>query len=413
MSEDLGQDPATETAPEDSAAPPRRFHRTRRVSKWVVGTIVAVLLLVVAALALLNSTIGHRWVTDQIAKVAPASGLDISIGRIEGDLYGKATLHDVTLSDPKGAFLTVPLVDLDWRPISWLSSGLDVRELTTHRGTLLRMPELNPGDPDAPILPNFDIRIDKLAIQDLTIAKGVAGPQAHKANLLAKADIRDGRVMVKADGRLGAFDRVHALVDARPDGDTFDIDLDYLAPRDGVLAGLIGTKAGYRARVKGDGSWSRWNGVGQVKRDGENFAAFTLTNAGGEYTILGQAHPQAAMAAGLLRDLAGETASYKAVGRLENSRTRWRGPAGIRRGSGQRQGCAGPRHERGRRARDQRPHPQSCAVRAGHAGRGRPHRRDTRRRVQGPDDRARVAAVEVRQRDDSTERRNAAGHGDL
>ncbi|MCT2560128.1 translocation/assembly module TamB domain-containing protein [Tsuneonella sp. YG55] len=302
---------------EDAAA--SRAHPGRTAAKWIFGGLAAAVLLIVAALALLNSPIGQRWVTDQIAKVAPASGLKISIGRIEGNLYGKATLHDVTLSDPTGPFLTVPLVDLDWRPTSWFARGLDVRELTTHRGTLLRLPELNPGDPDAPILPNFDIRIDKLAIDDLTIAKGVIDAEAHKVNLRANADIRDGRVLVKADGRLGTRDRIHALVDAEPDGDRFDIDLDYRAPRGGVIAGLIGAEAGYSAKVRGEGTWSRWNGVGQVLRDGENFAAFRMTNAGGDYTVVGQAHPRPAIPAGLLRDALGETVSYKATGTLNDS----------------------------------------------------------------------------------------------
>ncbi len=304
-------------APEEPSA--GRSHSGRTAAKWLLGGLAAVVLLIVAALAVLNSPIGHRWVTDQIAKVAPASGLKIDIGRIEGNLYGKATLHDVTLSDPKGPFLRVPLVNLDWRPTSWFTSGLDVRELTTHRGTLLRLPKLNPGDPNAPILPNFDIRVDRLAIDDLTVAKGVIDADAHKVNLLASADIRDGRVMAKVDGRLGEFDRIHALVDAYPDGDKFDIDLDYRAPKGGVLAGMIGTKAGYSASIRGDGTWSKWDGVGQVERDGENFAAFRMMNRAGEYTILGQAHPQPAMSAGLLADALGETVSYKATGTLKNS----------------------------------------------------------------------------------------------
>ena len=87
-------------------AEPVRRHRGRRAAKWALGVLGALVLLVVAAVALLNSSIGHRWVVDQIAKVAPASGLKISIGRIDGNLYGKARLHDVTLSDPQGAFRT-------------------------------------------------------------------------------------------------------------------------------------------------------------------------------------------------------------------------------------------------------------------------------------------------------------------
>ncbi|MXO76059.1 DUF490 domain-containing protein [Altererythrobacter aerius] len=306
-------------APVPEAPPARRFARSRRVAAWMVGILAALLLLIVAALAVLNSPIGQRWVVDQIAKVAPASGLKISIGRIDGDLYGKARLHDVTLSDPKGAFLTVPLVDLDWRPMSWFTRGLDVRELVTHRGTLYRLPELNPGDPDAPILPNFDIRVDRLAIRNLTLAKGLAGPDAEIVNLAARADIRDGRVMVNADGRLGRLDQVHVLLDAMPDDDRFDLDLDYVAPRGGVLAGIIGTDAGYRAQIDGNGSWSRWNGMGYVTRNGENFAAFRMTNAAGDYTIVGQARPEAAIAPGLLRDAVGSLVSYKATGTLKDS----------------------------------------------------------------------------------------------
>jgi translocation and assembly module TamB len=260
-----------ETAEAARAVP--RTRRGRTAAKWALGVIAGVLLLIVAALALLNSPIGHRWVVDQIAKVAPASGLKISIGRIDGNLYGKARLHDVTLSDPQGPFLSVPLVDLDWRPTSWFASGLDVRELVTHRGTLYRLPKLNPGDPDAPILPNFDIRVDRLAIEDLTIAKGVAGPEAHKVNLVGKADIRDGRVMAKVDARLGDKDALHALVDAEPDRDKFDLNVRYDAPKGGVLAGLIGTKAGFQGIVAGKGSWSKWDGYGYFTRDGANFAA--------------------------------------------------------------------------------------------------------------------------------------------
>jgi translocation and assembly module TamB len=303
---------------EDEAPARRERGRRGRISKWVAGALIALLLLLVAGLAVLNSPIGQRFITDQIAKVAPASGLRITIGRIEGDIYGKATLHDVVLSDPKGPFLQIPLAELDWRPIHWLSSGLDVRELVTHRGTLMRLPELLPGDPDAPILPNFDIRVDRLQIDDLTIAKGVAGPEAHKANLLAKADIRDGRVFVRADGQFGKYDRIHALVDAEPDGDRFDIDLDYLAPKDGVIAGLVGTKAGYRARIKGAGTWSAWRGALYVTRDDKTFAAFRLTNKSGKYGLLGQAYPAAALT-GLPAQLLGNKVSLRADGTLKDS----------------------------------------------------------------------------------------------
>ncbi|WP_114520560.1 translocation/assembly module TamB domain-containing protein [Altererythrobacter sp. ZODW24] len=311
----MSDDAVTDT-PEE--APSARPSAGRRVGKWLLRIAVAVAIVIAAGVAVLNSPIGQRFITDQIAKVAPASGLKIKIGRIEGDLYGEAVLHDVVLSDPKGKFLEIPRVELDWRPFNWFTSGLDVRKLVTRRGTLLRLPELNPGDPDAPILPDFDIRIDRLEIDNLTLAAGVAGEQPQKLNLLAKSDIRDGRVYVKADGKLGNQDTLAALIDAEPDADKFDINVDYNAPKGGALATMIGTADGYRARVFGDGSWSKWDGGIYVTRDEARVAALKLTNRSGDYSLLGQVSSEGLLT-GLPADALGETVSLAANGTLVDS----------------------------------------------------------------------------------------------
>ena len=289
-----------------------------RLARWLVGSVAAILALALLGLIILNTPIGQRFIADQIAKVAPASGLRFEVGRIEGDIYGQSTLHDVTVFDPKGKFLTIPEVEFDWRPLSWIFSGLDVRNLTLHRGTLLRTPELLAGDPDAPILPDFDIRIDRLEIDSLTIAKGVIGDSAPVVDLLAKADIRDGKVYLKADGNLGDRDTLALLVDAEPDNDQFDINLDYQAPADGILAGLIGADAGYSAKIDGDGSWDQWNGYIYAKREDERFAAFKLDNRQGTYRLLGQAYPSALLS-GLPAKAIGKTVSVDARGTLVDS----------------------------------------------------------------------------------------------
>ena len=293
--------------------------RKRRWAKrlgWALAIILAPILL---AMVFFNSPIGKRFVADQIAQTAPASGLKISIGRIDGDLYGEAVLHDVALSDPKGVFLTVPVVELDWTPLAWLTYGLEVRKLVARRGTLLRLPELLPGDPDAPFLPDFDIRVDQFEIENLTVSPGIAGDETHRVDLTAKADIRSGRVFVEADGSMGDRDTLALLLDAEPDGDTFDLTLDYQAPEGGMIAQMVGAQAGYRARINGDGGWTNWLGNVLVQRDGERFAAFQLSNKAGQYTVLGQANPQAALAPGIVRDALGPVVSVMIKGALEDS----------------------------------------------------------------------------------------------
>lgn len=309
-----------DTAPVSPAAPDAATRRRRWGKRlgWALALLLAPLVLVAGFLA---TPIGKRVVADQIAAVAPASGLRFKVGRIEGDIYRKATLRAVEVSDPRGVFLTIPEVELDWRPLSWLWSGLDIREITARRGRLTRLPELLPGDPDAPLLPDFDIRVDRLAVENLVIAKGVATAQDERASLLAKVDIRQGRALVDATARLGAQDRIALLLDAEPDGDRFDLEADYRAPAGGVLAGLAGFSAGYTARIAGDGTWTRWRGSGVARRIGADappVAAFRISNDAGTYGVLGNL--RAGLGKGTLAGRAlGEKTAIAASFTLEDS----------------------------------------------------------------------------------------------
>ncbi|MGB7370514.1 translocation/assembly module TamB domain-containing protein [Erythrobacter sp.] len=306
-------------------APQRK--RKRRWAKrlgWALAILLAPFLL---AAAFFSSPIGKRFVTDQIAQVSPASGLRFKVGRIEGDLYGEAVLHDVIVMDPRGTFLTIPVVELDWRPLAWLWSGLDIRELVIRRGTLERMPELLPGDPDAPLLPDFDIRIDRFEIERLMLARGVAGERPQRVDFLAEVDIREGRALIDAEGRLGTRDTVDLLLDAIPAENRFDLAFDYRAAEDGPIAAMVGLDSAYRARIAGDGTWSRWLGhalVTQRESNGEGepqsttLAAFRVTNDGGEYGLLGQYFPDMGGSSLVARAL-GESVSVALSGTLEES----------------------------------------------------------------------------------------------
>ena len=286
--------------------------------KYTIAALLGLLGLIAIAVAVLNSPIGHRFVVDRIARFAPASGLRVEIGRIDGSLYGAARLHDVTLADPQGVFARIPLVELDWRPISWFSSGIDVRSLVTRRGVLLRRPMLKPGAPDAPLLPDFDIRIDRFEIDDLTIGEGVARTP-RKVDLVAKVDIRKGRALIRADGRLGGQDRLQALVDADPGRDRFDLALDLAAPKGGVLAGLTGTEGDLAARLVGKGTWTKWDGAFLARQSGQDLAALTFTNRAGRYRLLGLAWPDGLLT-GLARRAAGRELAVDAESTFEGRR---------------------------------------------------------------------------------------------
>ncbi|MDT0508791.1 translocation/assembly module TamB domain-containing protein [Novosphingobium sp. MMS21-SN21R] len=281
-----------ETVPPPAA--PVRSHRSRFVrgaSRRLAILFVAGAALILAALLVLDSSLGHRLVADRIAAVTPGSGLRIEIGRIDGSIYGTSTLRDIRVSDPEGVFLTVPEAELNWRPLSWLKTGLDIRLLALHRGTLRRAPRLRPSeDKNAPILPDFDIRIDKLVIDNLTVSEALAG-EKRRVDVLANADIRGGHAIVNVNGKFGGKDLISFKLDSEPDRNKFELALLYDAPKDGVLAALAGAKSDIKARVFGRGGWSRWDGLAYATQDGKRLAAFQLGNRSGAYRLAGQAWP--------------------------------------------------------------------------------------------------------------------------
>ena len=301
-----------------SAVASRRGPVVPRLLRWLGTGLVALLVVFALVIAWLHTGWGRQWIAERIAAYAPASGLAIEVGRIEGSVLWSATLYDVRVRDAEGTlFLEVPEVDLNWRPLKFFVSGLDVRHLVLHDGTLFAAPELEPGDPDAPILPDFDIRVDHFVIDDLTVAEGLLGEE-RVVDFRARADVRDGRVRLDADGELGGGDNFKALIDAFPDGDRFDLDLDYRAPAGGLLASFTGSKSDTRARIVGDGSWAAWEGAFVVTQGEAGLAAFKLYNRAGTYRIVGQARPGDYLT-GLPAQALGEVVSLAAVGTLESS----------------------------------------------------------------------------------------------
>ena len=306
---EVAEEPATER---------RKGGWPKRIAKWLLGLFAFVLAVLAIGVVVLNSPIGKRFVTEQIGKVAPASGLRFEVGRIEGSLYEKATLHDVSVYDQKGLFLEIPVIELDWRPLSWFRSGLDVRELIIRRGRLMRLPELIPGDPDAPILPDFDIRVDRLIIDDLTVDGDIYGGEDQQLNLFARADIREGRVDLLTNAMVGAEDRaLFKLINVPAEG-TFDLNLYYNAPADGFFAAMTGMDADIRAIGYGDGTWDAWKGGLYAKRNDEELAAFRLTNSEGRIGLTGRAR-LASMLDGIPARAVGEVLNFKGLGTLEQS----------------------------------------------------------------------------------------------
>ena len=249
------------------------------------------ILLTIAALPLLNTDPGRAFVARKLALVRPESGLRIAVGRIDGSLFERATIHNLTLADPQGIFLRIPVATLDWQPFRLFQKRVEIQDLSAPGVQWFRRPRLRPTDPDGPILPDIDIHIAKLDARRIDIAAAVAG-RAQAVALTGTADIRSGRARVQAEARgLTSPDQLKLLLDAEPDRDRFDLDLVVSAPAGGVLAKLAGLTQDTRLTVVGDGKWSTWRGRVDGRYGGRRLADLSLVADKGRFRITGVAAP--------------------------------------------------------------------------------------------------------------------------
>lgn len=278
-----------ETTDGGQVVPPRRWPWWSRLILIIIGGTFA---LAAAGLMMLDTSIGHRWIVEQVAALKPANGLRYHIGRIKGSIYSRAILVDVRISDPKGVVFSAPLADLSWSPLAWVSNRLDITTLLIPSATLVKLPQTNATQRRGPILPGFDIHVGALRIDRLRVGQAVLG-KARSGRVQGRADIRHGRALIDLNALIQGSDQVHLMLDSAPDADRFDIDLKANGAADGLIAKLSGLKRPVRATVQGDGRWRTWRGTAMVDAGTARIADLAITNRSGRYTLTGTVTPSA------------------------------------------------------------------------------------------------------------------------
>ena len=276
---------------EDTPSPVERSLKPHgRWGRIVLITIAALVLLLLAAAGVMDTSIGHRFITDTIAGLKPSNGLRYSIGRIDGSIYRRATLIDVQVRDRKGVAFIAPRAELDWSPLHWLDKRLDITSLHIPRATLVRLPETVPSGKPGPILPDFDIRIGSLAVDRLVVGRAVTGVE-RIGRLKARADIHNGRALIDLAASVAGSDTLRVRLDAEPDRDRFDLDAHARGSATGVLARLSGFAKPIALDISGDGTWSAWRGTAVADIGPTRLVDLALANKAGAYTLSGVLDP--------------------------------------------------------------------------------------------------------------------------
>jgi translocation and assembly module TamB len=258
--------------------------------RWIISAVMALLAIIGAALLIVDTDIGHRFVADRIAAIKTANGLRFTVGRIDGSLYGDTRLTDLRVYDLEGLVFQAPNVTLDWSPFDWFSNRLEIRRLIVDRAILTHTPRTRPSKSRGPILPDFDIHIAKLSVGRLTLAKRVLGTE-RIGTLEGRADIRSGRALVDLKARVAGSDDLKLRIDAEPARDRFDLDVAAKGAAGGVLARMVKAKGPVALAVTGDGSWAKWNGRANGIVGTTRVVDLALAQVAGRYTLSGTLSP--------------------------------------------------------------------------------------------------------------------------
>ena len=273
----------------------------RRLLNEIIVLLVALAFLLSVGLVLLDTAPGHRFIVDRIQQIETASGLKFRIGRIEGSIFGASRLKSVAVSDSQGVFLTSPEIELDWSPAAYLFNNLSIDRVATQRMTLSRLPKLRPTGRKGPILPGFDIHIGELEISRLELLPSVTGV-ARTGRVFGSADVERGRAKIDLSVFMdNGGDRIIAALDAEPDGNKFNLDVQATSPANGLLPAIFGSKRPMGLVIDGDGTWRRWLGRASLDVSGRPTARLALTAQDGRFGLSGQLAPAPFLKGKLMR----------------------------------------------------------------------------------------------------------------
>ena len=251
--------------------------------------LVSLLALIIALPFALDTQSGRDWTARRLAGFSLANGISLHVTRISGSLWGKATLEGVELRDQDGRFARAPRVLLDWTPRALISNRFEAAELIIPDATLERLPHLKPVS-DPRILPDIDIRIGKLELGRLVVARGIAGPE-RLLSAKSRLDLHAGRALVDLDATVSDGDTLALHLDAEPDRDKFALNAKLAAPAGGLVTTLARLQAPLNATATGRGRWRDWTGQLVASLGSAPLADLALAGKAGTLQARGRIDP--------------------------------------------------------------------------------------------------------------------------
>ncbi len=316
---------AEEAIPEDINPAERQPLRVR-IAGWAAIGLAVLLGLVAVLIVGLNTGPGKRFIAGQLARYTTQSGINVRVARIEGSIYGHMELRGLEVRDQNGVFLTSPRVAIDWHPFAYLRSKIDLDRVTAGEVRLLRNPALKPvpSEPNAPTIPDIDLRLGHLRVDRFILEPPVTG-RLHMVQIDGGAVIADRRAQLVTDAEalvapgIAGGDKLHLRLDAVPDQDRLLVEVRLQAPAGGVVDSYFRLGKPLALAVGGRGDWHLWRGRARAVLGGQGLMDIELTGREGHFRALGDVRP-AIMLTGAAARLTAPAVHVEAAATLDQRR---------------------------------------------------------------------------------------------
>jgi len=232
----------------------------KRVLKWLLGIVLAVVLLPFGSigllLAALNVAPGQRLLERQVSSL---SGGTVLLSGVSGWFPGAPRIGRIEVRDAQGPWLAIEGAALDWSPLRLLGRDAAVRVLSADRVSVLRLPVSNAAGTSSGGTFQLPVRVDvdALHVGRLELAAAVAGTAAvasvDGAAHLSSLTQGDVDVSLHAlDGPGGSY-RLSGHVDPAAVRATLSVQ----EPAHGLVAGLahLPDLGGLSVQASLDGPW--------------------------------------------------------------------------------------------------------------------------------------------------------------
>lgn len=173
------------------------MRRRWKILGWTAGAVIGVPALAIGALLAIGNLGGAGWIASRVTSLTNGQ---IAIEGLAGRFPTDLRIAELALRDPKGTWLQIDNLRVDWSPFALLRGVAHVARLDATRVVVLRQPEAETKRGGSVGLP-VGIDIDAFRIDRLELPAKIAGKPAALA--------------VQGDVQLGSLDSGHAMVSAQ------------------------------------------------------------------------------------------------------------------------------------------------------------------------------------------------------